>query len=151
MTIKSTTALFTLTPLISGICLYLLFRDYNIQLFDWILFKDFKEYASILRIDKSHLPSWIIYNLPDGLWIFSFTSLMCYMWKDEISYLSIIWILFPLVFAFCFEFGQKFNFIKGTYDKYDLITYIISNILSILFNIKFNKHLIFNLLQNEKD
>jgi hypothetical protein len=95
-------------------------------------------HVSLFQINTVIIPKWMMYNFSDGLWIFSFTSIMFYIWRNETANMY-IWILSPLLIAFCFEFGQKIKLINGTFDAYDLISYVLGSVLSILANLKFNK------------
>ena len=149
---KKILTLFTIIPLVSGIIIYLFFRKSNIILFDWLLFSELKDSFNYLKITSNDIPDWFIYFLPDFLWMFSFTSLMIYIWQKEITYFNLLWIFIPLLFAILFELFQKFKIFKGTYDNLDILSYVTGNILSILLNFKFNKCLIIpKFTQNDKN
>jgi len=143
--------IFTIIPLIGGFSIYLFLRKSNILLFDWIIFDEFKEFASHLKISSIVLPNWIGNFIPDGLWVFSFTSFIIYIWSNNLNYNTLFWIFIPLILAIAFEFGQKLKYFSGTYDIFDLMTYFIGNIFSLLLNYKFNKSLTFKFLQNDKN
>jgi hypothetical protein len=100
-----------------------------------VIFPMFLGYT-IYRLEKYDLLNHNISNyLPDGLWSYSFTSMMLIIWNRTINYfwLSIICICFILL-----ETLQFTNIINGTGDILDIFIYLIFCLLSILSN-KFMK------------
>jgi hypothetical protein len=80
---------------------------------------------------RNFLPDWLIYSLPDGLWIFSYMSLILLIWKNKINLHNIIWIVIAPVIVILFEFGQLLYITKGTFDYNDIAFYIVGTILPI--------------------
>ena len=78
------------------------------------------------------IPNWFMYSLPDGLWIFSYISLMLYIWKNSISRNSAIWIFIIPFIAIISEFGQLFKLVPGTFDIIDLLFYVLGIFLPLL-------------------
>jgi len=136
--------IFTIVPLIVGMIIYLFFRKDNILIFDLLNFNASKNLFF-------ELPRLINSYLTDFLWIFSFTSLMLYIWRKNLNLNNFIWIVLPLIFAIIFEFLQKQGIVNGTYDKFDILTYILGNFIAIIINLKFNKCLTIKFLQNDKN
>ncbi|HRB97506.1 MAG TPA: hypothetical protein PKY67_07330 [Nitrosomonas sp.] len=68
---------------------------------------------------------WIKYNLPDGLWVYSLTSLMIIIWKSY-TLKSLIWICSGLLIAIISEFCQYIGVFPGTYDSIDIIFYLLA-------------------------
>ena len=69
------------------------------------------------------IPNWVKYNLPDGLWTFSFTSFILCIWgKDKSKLRKTLWIATPIVVSFAFEFSQLWITV-GTFDTSDLLWY----------------------------
>ena len=68
-----------ISPLIIGGILYVVFRTKSLRMFGWFEFIGFNSEISFLRKYvsplKSWLPSWVYFSLPDGLWVYSFTSI----------------------------------------------------------------------------
>ena len=124
-------------PLFLGLFIYLGFRQKNILLFKWLNDLSLSNYAySIRRIVN---PNEIIYenifvfNLPDGLWVYSFTSVMLIVWQGNVSRDNILYVTIPLILAIVSELGQFFGLIMGTFDVFDLLFYILAFILSFIF------------------
>ena len=76
------------TLLIGGL-IYLLFRTSSLKMFGWYKTIGLGEFTNGLRkltipfADK--IPDWILFSLPDGLWIFSYVSLVLFIWNNSIS------------------------------------------------------------------
>ena len=75
--------------------------------------------------------SWVLYNLPDGLWTFAFTYALLLIWKKEEGTQALVWVSIPLLLALGFEFGQFFSYLSGSFDIKDVIAYFIGFLLSL--------------------
>ena len=95
--------------------------------------------AEFIRIEY---PYWVKYNLPDFLWVFSFTSLMLIIWNKKIVSENISYIIFPASVGVLSEIGQLFGIINGTFDLMDILFYSLGGLLStlIFINAKSNKN-----------
>ncbi len=135
-----------LIPLFLGVLIYILFRTENLVYNNWIQFN--LSYFSALNNIRywsqlyDFLPIWFIYSLPDGLWIFSLNSFIILLWNREITLSLFVWLLTIILLAMCHELLQKFNIIRGTFDIYDMIFYLIGGILPpiIFLKIKTNQN-----------
>ncbi len=107
-----------------------LYTHNNIIIFDFINFAP-KEYTIL-----SNLPSWVIFNLPDGIWVSTFIYFLLYIWDFKITIESIIWILLAIIFSFFLEFCQKCKIVNGTYDDLDLFFMILGVIFTYLLTFK---------------
>ena len=119
-------------PLIIGVIIYLLFRPltlkgydvFNLQIIGWI--KEIQENYINLR---DIIPIWIIYTLPDGLWIFSFTSAMLLLVENKKQ--QVVFSIIPIAMAVFHELSQLMIHNYGTFDLLDLITYFVFYFFSI--------------------
>lgn len=68
----------SLIPLLFGGLIYVLFRSQSLIMFGWVNAIGMYELINLLRTyinaNETLMPNWFIYSLPDGLWIYSFTS-----------------------------------------------------------------------------
>ena len=78
-----------------------------------------------------HLPVWITYNLPDALWLFSFLSCIQIIWSKN-SKEKLIWIFGIVAASIGTEILQRFHFIPGTFDAWDIFAYILATVSNIL-------------------
>ncbi len=116
-----------LLPITIGGCIYIFCRKDSLLMFKWLDFIGILNFTKKIResIELSNIPSWFIYSLPDALWLFSFTSIMLFLWGKSICLNSTFWILLPSFIGLFAEIGQALNFVPGTYDIIDLIFLII--------------------------
>ncbi len=128
-----------ISPLILGGLLYVVFRAKSLRMFSWFesigintQISFLREYVSPL---KSWLPSWVYFSLPDGLWVYSFTSIILILWAGKINF----WLIIPFTSGVLIEILQGFSF-TGTFDWIDFIFSIIGFFLSIFINNKNKKN-----------
>ena len=126
----------SLASLILGTLIYILFRASSLKVFTWldaigihILNSTIRK--SALAISPS-LPQWVLLSLPDGLWLFSYVSLMLYIWKNSITVQNLFWITVVPAIAIASEIAQYFGLLQGTFDLMDLLLYILGGILPLL-------------------
>ncbi len=123
------------TLLLGGL-IYVLFRQDTLKMFSW--FDDINVSAAIseLRLHtvplSGHFPNWFLYSLPDGLWLFSYLSVLLVVWDNVISKHNIHWLLLVPMVAIFSEIGQLFEIVSGTFDIFDLLFYLLGTVLPIL-------------------
>lgn len=130
------------TLLLGGL-IYILFRTTTLKMFAWYdkiglsnSIINLRDHVSPMAND---IPNWFLYSLPDGLWIFSYISLMLYIWKNSITKNSVIWIFIIPFIALLSEFGQLLKFVPGTFDISDLLFYVLGIFLPLfIFKISTN-------------
>lgn len=126
--------------LITGGMIYILFRTSSLKMFSWYQIIGLDELTNELRkftfqfADK--IPEWILFSLPDGLWIFSYVSLMLFIWKNSVSIKNIFWISIIPILAIGSEIGQLFGLVSGTFDFVDLLLYLFGMTLPFIFYYK---------------
>lgn len=125
-------------PLILGITIYLLYRSRNLFYFKILhttFLKDpILQIRTFAKIYRRFFSTWVVYSLPDGLWLFSFGAALLI---DRIFYFY-NFVVFTSIFIFMIliEFLQLFlgghgTFI-GTFDKADLICFTLGYISIVL-------------------
>jgi hypothetical protein len=125
-----------LLSLCIGGLIYICFRSQDLLMFRWFDYFRFSE--DILRIRNFSQTfniknsDWVIYSLPDGLWMFSFTTVILYIWKNTINRKNFVWFITMPIIAFFTEISQKYHLVKGTYDSNDLFAYLIGCIFSCI-------------------
>lgn len=121
-----------ITFLIGGF-IYVFFRTDKLLMFKWFNVLKLSNWIKYLRETtipyKSRLPDWLLYSLPDGLWVFSYVSLLLYFWKGEIKSQNFIWFFFIPIFAVLSEFMQLLDVVSGTFDYVDLLFYFLGLII----------------------
>lgn len=107
-----------------GGMIYLMFRDESLVMFRWCEELHIKEYIDSLRMPCT-LPQWIVYSLPDGLWLCSYVLFISVIWNFDLKH------GWPYVFslpaiAIASELAQAFGWVRGTFDWVDLLCYVIA-------------------------
>jgi hypothetical protein len=124
-----------LTLLLGGL-VYISFRQDTLKMFSWFDRVNLSEVISELRLFTlpltDHLPNWFLYSLPDGLWLFSYLSVLLVVWDNTISKQNIHWLLLVPAVAVFSEIGQLFGVVPGTFDIFDLTFYLGGTVLPIL-------------------
>ena len=122
-------------PILIGSSIYLIYRSETLVMFGWFNALGVSDLVSKLRnfsLFNSQIPLWIKYSLPDGLWVYSLTSLMIIIWRDVKSKSKYYWIASSIIIAIVIELGQYLRLIPGTYDILDIILCLIAFSLSFL-------------------
>lgn len=130
---------YVLLPIFIGGLIYIVSRSKSLKMFDWFEKINLSNEVSIIRdyFSNVELPNWIIYNLPDFLWVFSFTSFLFIIWNKKIEKENLFYLLFPMGIGVLSEFGQLFSIINGTFDKVDILFYVFGGLSSIYIISKF--------------
>lgn len=119
-------------PLILSITIYLLFRPITLKgynLLNPLLIKQLIGLRSHFFNFSSILPNWVIYSLPDGLWIYSFTNAMLLLFDNKS--LKILFASVPIIMAYMHELCQLVLSNYGTFDVNDLILYSFFYLIAI--------------------
>jgi hypothetical protein len=123
--------LHVLLPLIIGFLCYFFFREgaYNYERFFGI--SQHKNFFLFPR-DKPFLPEFFIYNLPDGLWYYSFISFMLILWRSNYSTRTFkIIFISGLSVPFFLELFQFLRPAYGTFDFLDLLCYFTFGLFAL--------------------
>lgn len=118
-------------PLIIGGIIYILFGDESIRLVNWSMEIDALAYLRN-QCSSESIPEWLIFNIPDGIWLFALLQFIDIVWSGEEG--SHIWIALSVLLAIGHELGQLASIFSGTFDVLDLLLYGIVAICSILLN-----------------
>ena len=132
-------------PLIIGTLIYLLFRSTDLIVFEWLeslgLIDIVLCFRQLIKIYNIELPNWVVYSLPDGLWVMSITFFMSFIWRGFNSPESIFFVLSGFLLSSGMELLQYFKYLKGTFDYVDLIICSICSMLTILYEFIYIKNL----------
>ena len=112
--------------LLTGIIIYILFKSHLIVKSN-VIFSFMRNYG------------------PDICWTISFYFASIVFVKNVFKKSILVNSLYILLFAMIYEVFQLFGFINGTFDYLDLITYLISILLSCLIELFFRR------IENEKN
>lgn len=124
-----------------GGMIYLMFRSESLVMFRWCENLHIKQYVDALRISYA-LPQWIVYSLPDGLWLCSYVLFVSAIWNFDLKQ-GWPYIFSLPVIAIGSELAQAYNLVRGTFDWTDIICYILGLLSGCMivkyFNFKYNE------------
>lgn len=115
----------------SAVYLYVSNREDDMILYSWLGIDCHNGFFEYLRQHSWHPANWVIYNLPDGLWLLSYLLVMESFWEDE-KRLKWIFCGSVIVFAFAMEWLQYAGKFPGTGDWMDIIFYTITILIFLL-------------------
>ena len=128
---KATTGLIALTV---GGLIYIRYRCESLLMFDGFQDLNISDFIASIRnnAEESNVQRWVVYNMPAGLWLFAYLLIIDAIWgKDQNSlYMCYLYIL-PIL-AIVSELMQYFGFLPGTFDFFDLLSYISAILLFII-------------------
>ena len=124
-------------PIFIASLIYIFWRSTTLMVFRWLEFLALDGLVNLLRTwtmpFQNHLPDWVLYNLPDGLWVYAVTAFMVRLWghdlsdnKDkpetkESSALAVtLWSSAGLVMGIGLELAQYLGIMAGVYDFQDV-------------------------------
>lgn len=133
-------------PLFIGIAIYIIYRSKTLFYFKLIETQSFlhNPIISLREVGwryRFYLPLWVVYSLPDGLWLFSLGAALLI---DRV-YFNIHCVIFTIIYLIMviFEYIQKFfgghgTFI-GTYDEMDILFFTFGYIFAVSIAFFLNK------------
>lgn len=142
---KKQLLLSSVVTLTIGSLIYILFRTESLKVFVWLdslsclpIAENMREFT-LEMVDG--VPNWMLYSLPDGLWLSSYICSMLLIWKNRITKESQGWIFCMPIIAVLSEAGQLFKIIPGTFDWMDVMMYFLGTLfpLAIYKKTKTNK------------
>lgn len=114
-----------------GGLIYVLYRGKSLLMFSWFESVGLNSVVDYIRNKNVMIEPyyWIKYNLPAGLWLFSYMFIMDAIWGESksVNRKMFIWIL-PVI-AFLSELMQTFGLCPGTFDILDVVSYLFAIIL----------------------
>ena len=117
-----------------GSIIYIVFRDKNLLMFKWFDILGLSNQINYIRLSFSEttIPNYILFNYPDGVWIYSFVSLMLILWKKIKSNFKYFWYFIAPILGIFAEIGQYINWVPGTFDFFDLIFFLLGSFLPFI-------------------
>ena len=127
----SLVALSIMFILIGGF-IYLFFRPHTLNMFVWLRIINCEQFFQLREYNHNlKFLDFLIFSLPDGLWILSLLIILGLIWKKHRIFF-IIYSSFFTGISILFEFLQKVEFIPGTFDIADILVLLIFHILGFL-------------------
>ena len=112
--------------------MYITFRPDTLKMFHWFKVFGLLDYLEDLQHNPARVPFWMLYNLPDGMWLFAYSILIGCIWNFK---LRDCWMFVLVMPSICIphEFLQGLGIMHGTYDSNDVLAYILAIIAGFLY------------------
>lgn len=121
--------------LFSGGIIYVAWRPRTLLMFRWFEHVGLANVANAVRSDLSayrgSCPEWCVYSLPEALWVYSGTCLLCLVWGPHHTFASGVWLSALPCVAIAGEVGQALHFLPGTPSFCDASLSLIAALLAI--------------------
>ena len=112
-------------PLLFGGFIYFGLRSEEIIAHSWVEWLGMSSSSvgmqSTALLSGITTPDWVLFNLADGLWVYSITALNLVLWRKEESAESWLWISAGLCCGLVCEVAQAYSLMQGTYDPLDVL------------------------------
>jgi len=130
-----------LLPISVGVSIYLLFRKDTLLVFSWLDYIGAIDTLFMIRDNiffvRKYIPEFIIYSLPDGIWVYSGTVAFIIIWKKSTKNIfSVFWVFLPFSCAVVIEIFQLFRIVNGTFCSVDIVFYILLFCLALYPHVK---------------
>ncbi len=121
-------------PILFGGLIYVFWRPSSLVMFSWFEFLRIHKAIDVLRGNLNFvmdvLPDWVLFSLPNAIWVYSLTYMMLLIWYKEKSKAKYLFIALGPVLGIGIEFAQLFGIIPGVFCFVDLILCIFATVMS---------------------
>jgi hypothetical protein len=119
--------------LLMGIAIYVMFRSSDLLV--WKVFAKpafWNKYAIATSIENGNFLSILVYHGPDGLWLLSGIFLLRAIWLMQTK-ICMAYIGALCLIGILFEIGQYYKIVHGTFDFFDILTYLSVALVECIF------------------
>lgn len=129
--------------LICGCFIYLFFRSKSLNIYKWCSALGLSMVIDTVRhsVYDWNISEFVRYSLPDGLYCASYILIMDAIWYKKNSIAKSLIISIIPIFTTSSEILQYWGLVKGTFDLYDLLCYLIPPSIYLMMN-KISKYFI---------
>jgi len=128
--------LHVLLPIMIGAFIYVVWRSTGLWWFIWAKTVSLENEVTFIRTIfapiRNYLSHWILYSLPDALWVYAATAYMLLIWSKRKNYEKYIWLFVGPCLGVGSELAQLAGKVPGTFDLCDLTMLIIASILPFI-------------------
>ena len=133
-----------ITIFLAAICvfscglMYISFRPDTLKMFHWFKFFGILDWLEAAQHDPSVVPDLLLYNVPDGMWLFAYSILVGCIWNFKFQDCWMFILVMPFI-CISHEILQGIGIMHGTYDAYDVLAYVLAIIAGIIYIYGINK------------
>lgn len=124
-------------PVAVGAFIYIAWRVDTLLVFGWCRSVGINgpvcDLRQALASARSGIPGWVMYSLPDALWVYSATALQRLIWRSSRGHVAAyVGISLPLVLAVGGELGQRARRVPGTFCLSDLGLCVVAAVAAVV-------------------
>ena len=105
--------------------MYIYFRPDTLKMFHFFKYIGVLDILENMKSDPSIVSLWVLYNLPDGVWLFAYSILIGCIWNFKIKDCWMFILVMPFI-CIPHEILQGLGVMHGTYDPNDIFAYIMA-------------------------
>ena len=112
--------------------MYVSFRPDTLKMFHFFKVFGLLDFLTELQHNPARVPSWMLYNLPDGIWLFAYSILIGCFWNFK---MKDCWMFILVMPSICIphEFLQGLGIMHGTYDPHDVLAYLLAIVAGLVY------------------
>lgn len=125
----------SLASFLTGGLIYLAFRSETLLMFRWgekLGLGNMITQIRSISADYLPLPQWVLFSLPDGLWVLSYVFAMAAIWVCDLTSHRFLFFLIPFI-AIGSEILQSIGLVQGSFDWIDLFLYFLATIIGTFY------------------
>ena len=132
---QTATSILATVAMLAGGMIYVLWRSDTLLMFAWFDALGMRPAVGMLReyaaLHFQALPHWVVFSLPQALWLFSGILYFQCIWRGANAASSMLWTGAFVAIAFGFELGQLLNLVPGYFDVWDALSLIAAYLLAL--------------------
>ena len=105
--------------------MYIYVRPDTLKMFHFFKYIGVLDILENMKSDPSIVSLWVLYNLPDGVWLFAYSILIGCIWNFKIKDCWMFILVMPFI-CIPHEILQGLGVMHGTYDPNDIFAYIMA-------------------------
>ena len=105
--------------------MYIYLRPDTLKMFHFFKYIGVLDILENMKSDPSIVSLWVLYNLPDGVWLFAYSILIGCIWNFKIKDCWMFILVMPFI-CIPHEILQGLGVMHGTYDPNDIFAYIMA-------------------------
>lgn len=126
-------------PVVLGAAIYVLFRSPRLRVFDWLHTLGAGGAVPAARAwarpAAEHLPEWLLFSAPDGLWVYGLTACLALVWRGAPGRARRWWLCAGIALGAGGELGQLAGVVPGVFDPADLLLSVVAWGAAIVLNL----------------
>lgn len=120
-------------PIALGAAVYLLWRSPRLLVFRWMEAASLDGVLASARtlVAGVRLPGWLLFSLPDALWVYAFVACMALIWRGRPVRQAAFWMALGPALSLGSELAQLAGLVPGTFDRADFWLSVLASAIPL--------------------